>query len=471
MSKLWLPHDSDFAAALREPNLLVPGRKPVGKVERNLSNRFGRDLVSAHLFAGSDRDLLHDWTLSTRGASESVEGDHYSTITGGYSQYTAAQALVVDPRDCTLFMAFDVSVWQSWGALVALGTGAHRLEVAVNGAGRLFIQNNNSWTGTYALSLPLNQYAVYVGSFVGSDYHGTLLTDSGLSQDTVLGVVNSPTAQNYTGLVIGSSSSDLVSRSVAGRLYAHGVIDRGLTPTDQAELVRDIYQVVRPANDAPFLVVVGGTSGQSITPDLIGSTIVMHDPVVSGGPVALSPDHVSATTALYDPSVSSGAAPQSILPGSIGTSTILYDPSLSGGASVAMPDFIGPGTAVHDPSLQPGAATIVGEFIAGSAIVYDPALSAVVNAQPDAIGPATVLHEPGLTPGPVSVAPDSIAAVTALYEPTLVIPVTQAADPEFIGNTTAIYSPSISTTGWTQLQAGATTWTDITDPSNAWTEI
>ncbi|MGB5180468.1 MAG: hypothetical protein WBP44_17280, partial [Gammaproteobacteria bacterium] len=53
MGNLWLPGESDFALALREPNLLVPGKKPVGDVVLNTAHPIIRPSVNSSTVAYS----------------------------------------------------------------------------------------------------------------------------------------------------------------------------------------------------------------------------------------------------------------------------------------------------------------------------------------------------------------------------------------------------------------------------------
>ena len=59
MGALWLPSDDELVVAHREPNLLVPGRKPVGAVELNEQHHLCRHVRWSFIFQNGGDGFDH----------------------------------------------------------------------------------------------------------------------------------------------------------------------------------------------------------------------------------------------------------------------------------------------------------------------------------------------------------------------------------------------------------------------------
>ena len=190
------------------------------------------------------------------------------------------------------------------------------------------------------------------------------------------------------------------------------------------------------------------TTGATITPAGIASTINLGDFTLTAGATSITPASIATTAALANSSLSAGAT--AITPAGIATTNALGSPSLAATASIT-PAGIAPTASIGTPSLVASATTITVDGIASTVAVANPTMSAgatVVTV--DGIAATSALGTPSITASATNITPAGIASTVAVANPSFATG-TASITLDGIAATNAIGTPSLS--------AGATTIT------------
>lgn len=483
MAALWLPSDDRHALALREPNLLVPGKKPVGRVLGK------KNTVIACLM----RSALNSANGPFGVASNATFTSDYATLTGTSSSsvYFPDAANADYSLGCTLYVDF-IPLDTTSVRIVSFGSDSEttsRIELLIDNFGKLgmVIRDAGGNVVTWLTDLTMT---------VGVRYCLAASADTNVRNIVVIGDDNtyetlSSTGSSFrknfrssvNGVVFGAYLSPSI-QPMQSRFFFGAVENRYRTRDDLARILRDPYNsLLRPANDTPYIISVPTGGGTTINADFISSATSVYEPTLTTGAVTISADFVSAATSVYEPTVTAPSGAQDITADFISSATSVHEPTLTAGAvtisadfvsastsvyeptvfsgSAIVSDFIAATTAVHEPTITTGAVTIAADLIAAGTIVYEPTVSSAVNISADFIASATSVYEPTVGIGAVTIQPDFISSGTIVYEPS--IPFGQIISADFIAALSAVYEPSVTDV--------STIWTEITPVSTIWTEI
>ena len=95
-----------------------------------------------------------------------------------------------------------------------------------------------------------------------------------------------------------------------------------------------------------------GGGAQSITPNHLTNTSVVHSPTVTAGAVTVTPNHLTNTSVVHSPTVTAGLT---IVPNHLTNTSVVHSPTVTGGAVTVTPNHLTNTSVVHEPELLTAA--------------------------------------------------------------------------------------------------------------------
>lgn len=259
---VYIPGDSKLALAYREPSLLVPNAKPLGQVKA---------LCPGNLFVANVAKLKDIGSVSPKlgqaGSSWVYEkgGVNVNASSGRYLQFGSARSIGSE-----LTMIVDIAggsragnnpgLWRSGSSSVGgdffiVQGGSDRPWIRVNSANVLFPASGDTLalSGVVAYSVKLGSSGTAV---VAQCAEGSIRSWAATHSQSAWG-----TAEIHN---IGYQND--TSEYWAGSYRSLAILDKAYSETELRRIVKDYYAfVVRPANDAPFLIPTTGGGAFSLT--------------------------------------------------------------------------------------------------------------------------------------------------------------------------------------------------------------
>lgn len=411
----WLPSLGNTGAKI--PNQVSGGAAAYvvnGTLNRhcwatNSSPRGGRQIVAqgdgsgSYTFAPFRMSRVRQATVSLWvGARGVVYGNPTATQTGRY-----------------IFAWVDPNTWNTtWGLNQNNANGAMWLDGAWRGS-------TTTWPQT------LTHYALVWGP-------GRLLTvyQDGVSihSHTMAGSApSSATETTHVALGIGGGG-------VGGCAWDDlRTYSRALTPSE----IQILAQYPGIAYETtPRRMGFSTTSGQTITPTGIASTLALGSPTVTTGAVDVTASGIASTLALGQPTVSADATNVSVT--GIASTLAIGQPTITTGAVSISATGITATLAIGQPTISVGAVSISATGIASTLGIGQPVVTVGdVAISVTGIASALALGQPTITVG-LSVSVTGIASTAALGQPTVTTgAVTVSATG--IASSLAIGEPTITT--------------------------
>jgi hypothetical protein len=243
-------------ALLREPNLWVPDRKPVGQVKIDWNHPLGANVIHAFLLRGlSAVDLFTKERLSKTGTPtfeansivfDTTNPDYFASSSTKFDFPDDEGTLIAKVR-CDSSAGFrgvfsdkGSSVWNTTeGIAFYVGTsGPNRLYVVMNGTSLYRVGDTALTQGavhTIATTFdPTNEIQIYIDGVAD-----TFLASAG--------TYSTYTKSASSTITIGSYYDRAVDRSFTGLIEYAYAFDRSLTSSEIQSLTDDPYQFLIPA--------------------------------------------------------------------------------------------------------------------------------------------------------------------------------------------------------------------------------
>ena len=427
MAAIVLPNRSRFAIARREPNLLAPGRKPVGAVELNEQHHLYHHVRWSFIFqnVGDGFDHATKQVYPQVGLLRGVNqhGGYIHSPSYGGANYQQAPA-----TDCSgwagvsvvALCVADFSLGDYYPALAAsVDTGNYYGNFLLS-ANRLGVQKFRFRAGNSATLCETGVITNLDHTFVAGTWDkSTLRAYSAVNGG---GLTVGTTAAQTTGF-IGAAQENYVGyysrsggRSYRQPIYAVLVFDRALSIDELDYLRRDLYALYRPANQSPFLISIPGGGGASVTVPAKAFSLTTSAPAVSTGASVAVPAKAFSLT-LTAPTIQAGANTVVNVPAKVYALTTAA-PGVSTGVAVAVPakQFSLFATA---PAVATGVSVAVPAKAYGITLsppTIDAGLSTVISAPAKAY--SLVATAPSLSTG-VSVGVPAKGFSLSLVAPTI----------------------------------------------------
>lgn len=183
------------------------------------------------------------------------------------------------------------------------------------------------------------------------------------------------------------------------------------------------------------------TSGQTVSPVGIASTLGIGQPSVTAGAVTVSPNGIASTLAIGSPTVSAGAL--NIDATGIASTLAIGQPTVTAGAVTVTATGIASTLGIGQPTVTVGAVTVSPSGVASALALGQPTIT--VGVQVDATGIASTLAigQPTVTAGAVTITATGIPSTLTIGMPAVTTGVTVS--PTGIASTLAVGSPTITT--------------------------
>ena len=297
MGALWLPSDDELVVAQREPNLLVPGRKPIrstyipdGSPELaqgltaywsflpNLDNAF-----QSHIKSAGDREFTKDaytWTTSDTVDSYDEIG-HFAGMSAatGYAETGSDSAVRLSGTKATFYCwarlvhTTSTSLW-AFGNIQTVSSNGYNWGVYVGGTNKDIVVFAKTSGGTSATSL--SPSVVNWGD--GRAHFVICVLDGTNCIIEVDGVHSNSTTQtsgSFTTSDFSIAFNRWLAQSAQGmNYYSAGVYPgRALTAPERQQLFsrRGVFLKNASANQSPLLISIpGGGGAYSLTADTGG---------------------------------------------------------------------------------------------------------------------------------------------------------------------------------------------------------
>lgn len=185
------------------------------------------------------------------------------------------------------------------------------------------------------------------------------------------------------------------------------------------------------------------TSGQTITPTGIASTLALGSPTVTTGAVDVSATGIASTVALGQPTVTTGAV--DVSPTGIASTLALGEPTVTQGGVTISATGIASTLAIGEPTITVGDVSVSPTGIASTLAVGTPTVTSGLSVVPTGIASTLAIGQPAVTTGAVTVSATGIASALALGTPVIT---TGAVDITATGiaSTLAIGTPTVTVT-------------------------
>ena len=239
------------------PELLEPGRKPIGHVEidkqwQYLDNVLIGYITGANLLNNSFVPL----TLTASAGVVGIETRRGIQATGmdlvGYQHWThGAFTHDIQSSGATLVCRFYCDSIEAWGGVFCMGGNAanDRFEITKNSLGKIYLQYQNSWQKTFAYDFPIGKWVTFVGVKHGGQQTLSLWfapDGESVQADSATGL-NVGVSRTYQRFYIGASPTGLTSRRFDGLLDHAYVLDHAVDESAALRIIANPYQFLIPA--------------------------------------------------------------------------------------------------------------------------------------------------------------------------------------------------------------------------------
>lgn len=252
MGALWLPSDDELVVAQREPNLLVPGRKPVGPVEIDRTTAIGASLVHCILTNAYVSHDLAGGAVATADPNCFVGVDDsgqyvQSVLNGSWNDYGITLSGNTNTvQDVSHFVA---------GRYMSSG-GTKRANLVRGTSGITLFGGKVCWMygGTTRLE---HSATIASGNYFTVGGHYT-------SSEKVLCVDGAVERDNPTGYTIAENIANIINHPdgngrYVGRSYIFMSFNRILDDDEYKMLAANPYLCLRPANQSSYLISIPAT--------------------------------------------------------------------------------------------------------------------------------------------------------------------------------------------------------------------
>ena len=280
MANFWLPGDSNFALALREPNLLVPEEKPVGNVvaKKHLNPKavllfrpgegsyditgrkwidlggspgYGYRTEAAALSMGAQGDPIKRATFYglTSSSSASLQNSDSDLVNLPNQPFTVSWLAT---QDSAAQSAPAIAGWDGADDIVFYHSRS------TNSNSPAVFWRDNGGIAVFGSATYINLYNWCLQHFVSDGTGSIYLYSNGTLISSYSGSMSG--VGPFTSVEVGAWTSQAAINTT---LAFFGVFGKAFTPEETAEHSRNIFSFVcEPANQSPFLIGVtaGGTN-------------------------------------------------------------------------------------------------------------------------------------------------------------------------------------------------------------------
>ena len=274
--------------ALREPNLLIPNKKPVGLVEVDLNNPVSKGMATLHHLnnSGDSIDAI-SWTRYTKDSAQSIQIDeggkastcstnrHYMLSSGvpaldvGTGDFSVmARFKVAQTSRCWLFHQRNNSAPYNSIHFIVNGYYSQGGTSSVSSAGALHIGgydgNNGNARGAYETNVITNgKTYTAVGTRINNVW--SLYLNGALIVTYNAGANATDVSANNDHVSIGGfATSSLYDFN--GSLYISAGWTRGLHKAEAISLTNDPYQFLKPVGLSELMFIGSGDEVASDSP-------------------------------------------------------------------------------------------------------------------------------------------------------------------------------------------------------------
>ena len=273
MSMAFLDGDSDYAVALREPALLVPGQKPLGRVELSQP----ADLF--FLLDGEVRDLSTSKTYPFGGTSHTWVPYGVSVVRSPVSVVSLGTGIM---KQLTNSSVPEWTLVFRWSNFSSTGTQFQNLCVSAAGGGTFCGLQIDGYSSSVNLLYSRDYSSSNIGAFVGApttdipqnlviqrrDGYLYAYVDGVLKGSTLATTAGSDRTPAYNYIygapALGSASGN---PNTIQAIFHHTAFYTSRVGAQRLSV--DPYMFLRSANQSPYLYSVGGTAAAA-------PAIVMH---------------------------------------------------------------------------------------------------------------------------------------------------------------------------------------------------
>jgi len=275
MAQLVVPSQTALAYALREPNLLVPGRKPIGPVALNVPG-----VKVAMLF---QRDFFDLATAQVNETYASPTGS-WTSSSGGFAWDVADDSDNSIPIDYAASITGDFLVSVEFKSNHSGGDGNGIIFAINSNSGDSFVISRVNWSNDIRVSLTHNS--------TGINYTFTGFSD-GEWQHLVAGRLNNCLVAFVGGVEVHNTAHSVEVQDLDafaqigataineppitafnGEIASFLMLDhRGASSAVAKQLSRDLYSWLKPANDAPYLFSIPGATSNAPT---LGTPVITN---------------------------------------------------------------------------------------------------------------------------------------------------------------------------------------------------
>lgn len=202
---------------------------------------------------------------------------------------------------------------------------------------------------------------------------------------------------------------------------------------------------------SPRRVGLSITSGQTITPTGIASTLALGSPTITTGAVDVTASGIASTLALGQPTVTTGAV--TVSPTGIASTLALGEPTITQGGVTISATGIASTLAIGQPTITVGDVSVSPTGIASTTAIGTPTITSGLSVLPTGIASTLAIGQPTLTTGAVTVSATGIASTLVMGQPTVTngevtVSVTGIASTLALGQpTVTVTAPTIEVTG------------------------
>ena len=292
---LWLPPQSVLALRERVPELLVPNRPPIGRVEINWSNSLWNGLalcwvatqpvnlvdnqrptINGTELVGSDNGATARFTKTDTGSI--YWNQEYLKTSNGLGTGDFSIVARANPVAESVLSAIAGQKWDPGGSpFNQVVLGANMAENFTNNQGRLGFVMYTVGTGAVGIQLVDvidGNWHTFFGVRQDTNFH-IGINYRAFTTKTSQDVADISDGKRYTLIGNGgkNSSSDAYGRNQAFVL----MFNRALTESEAHRihyiLTSDLRQLLKPANDDPYLISAGAATAPGVPTSLINQNI------------------------------------------------------------------------------------------------------------------------------------------------------------------------------------------------------
>ena len=431
---LWVPSRSRLALAHREPNLLVPRKKPSEGVSLHPKFKQFMEAAWVPIVGGRLYDLTGKYNDPIYNPS-TVKGDVLSFPYNG-------RGLEFDNRpdsggDLTYVVRFN-TVPEDLGTYTTIcsiryGTSPNQqVNFYVNGG--ILVTGVGAYVSVGEISCFVSKGSAPFlvaksapNAFTQGLNTAVLVCKDGLNSEIYLngrnitfyqsGTYSASSTYNAAMHTSLGGLGDVDGRSINGDIESGFILRYAMTEAEAIAASADPYSansgLIEPANQTPFLVSVPAGGGD-IDADFISSASVIYQPSITAGAGTLAADFIASSSAIYQPDVSGTGILEADF---IASASQIFDSVLSAGAAGLDSDFISSASTIYDPTLEAAGATITADFISSASEVFEPSLApGSANVFADLIASGSIIYEPVLSGGAADLAADFISSASQIFD-------------------------------------------------------